>query len=146
MLLAKVNHVIYFSQSQLLFAKTSKHRTACRKAVWNDGTPGMVTHSLLEHIWAITLYYIHFLKFKFKATVVIKVYASSWTTTCLSINNLLRAIIFLRIKIPFWQLTQVCPFIWRNYVCIFLIPFQYTSIRFLNVSCFGHLYFRVSQK
>ena len=32
LLLAKINHVIYFSQSQLLFTKTNEDRTATRKA------------------------------------------------------------------------------------------------------------------
>ena len=36
LLLAKIIHVIYFSQSLLLLAKTSEHRTTSRKALCNS--------------------------------------------------------------------------------------------------------------
>ena len=38
LLLAKINHVIYFSQSQLLLAKTNEERTTSRKALQNKCT------------------------------------------------------------------------------------------------------------
>ena len=37
MLLSSINHVIYFSQTQLLLGKTNKHRTANRKAILSTG-------------------------------------------------------------------------------------------------------------
>ena len=44
LLLAKLIHVIYFRQSQLLLAKTNEDRTASRKARYNLFNPGPILY------------------------------------------------------------------------------------------------------